>query len=142
MSQNNQTSKDHKEKFDPIPAELERIGKLIVDAAYKVHFNLGPGLLEKVYELCFCHELAKHGLRYQRQVDIPIVYDNLEFDEGLRLDVLVEDCIVCELKALETVNPVWEAQIISHLKLTNNRLGYLINFNVVKIKNGIRRFVM
>jgi GxxExxY protein len=70
------------------------------------------------------------------------VYDNLKFEEGLRLDVLVEDCIICELKAIETVNPVWEAQILSHLKLTGKRLGYLINFDVVKIKEGIRRFVL
>lgn len=126
----------------PIPSEIDKIGKQIVDAAYTVHKNLGPGLLEKVYEVCFCHELSKRGLRYRRQVDIPIVYDSLSFDEGLRLDVLVEDCIICELKALENVNPVWEAQILSHLKLTGLRLGYLINFNVPIIKQGIRRFVV
>ncbi len=126
----------------PIPEDINNIGRLIVDSAFTVHSNLGPGLLEKVYELCFCHELAKRGLKYNRQIDIPIVYDNLTFKEGLRLDVLVEDCIICELKALENVNPVWEAQILSHLKLTGNRLGYLINFNVPMIKNGIRRFVM
>ena len=74
-------------------------------------------------------------------MDIPIVYDNLVFDEGLRLDVLVENLVICELKALEIVNPVWEAQILSHLRLTGKRLGYLINFNVTLIKNGIRRFI-
>lgn len=120
---------------------MERIGKLIVDAAFTVHYNLGPGLLEKVYEVCFCHELKKRGLKYKRQVYIPIVYDDIEFDEGLRLDVIVENKVICELKAIENVNPVWEAQIISHLKLTDKRLGYLINFNVARIKNGIRRFV-
>ena len=129
-------------EFKKIPENIERYGKLIVDSAYTVHKNLGPGLLEKVYEICFCHELSKRRLNYQRQIDIPIVYDNLTFDEGLRLDVLVENCIICELKALETVNPVWEAQILSHLKLTGNRLGYLINFNVPNIKEGIRRFVV
>lgn len=142
MPQSHQSSKVHKEKFTPVPESVEKIGKLIVDAGYTVHINLGPGLLEKVYGVCFCHELAKRGLHYQRQIDIPIVYDNLRFDEGLRLDVIVEDCIICELKALETVNPVWEAQILSHLKLTGKRLGYLINFDVVKIKDGIRRFVV
>ena len=131
----------HKEKYKPVPESLEKIGKLIVDAAYTVHYKLGSGLLEKVYEVCFCYELEKRGLNYKRQVNIPIVYDDIEFKEGLRLDVIVEDCIICELKALENVNPVWEAQIISHLKLTNNKLGYLINFNVSKIKYGIRRFV-
>ncbi|MCK4661497.1 MAG: GxxExxY protein [Bacteroidales bacterium] len=118
------------------------IGKKIVDAAYTVHKNLGPGLLEKVYEVCFCHELAKRKLHYQRQVDIPIVYDDLLFNEGLRLDVFVENEIICELKALEIVNPVWEAQILSHLKLTNKRLGFLINFNVANIGRGIKRFAL
>ena len=141
MPQKHEDAKKHKGIFKPIPKELERIGKLVVDAAYTVHYNLGPGLLEKVYEICFCHELQKRGLKYKRQVYIPIVYDDIEFDEGLRLDVIVEDVIICELKAIENVNPVWEAQIISHLKLTDKRLGYLINFNVPRIKNGIRRFV-
>jgi GxxExxY protein len=124
-----------------IPEELEIIGKKIVDAAYTIHKALGPGLLEKVYEVCFCHELQKRGLPYERQVSVQIVYDGIIFKEGLRLDVLVESAVICELKALETVNPVWDAQILSHLKLTDNRLGYLINFNVQLIKNGIRRFV-
>lgn len=128
--------------FQPIDTETERIAKIIVDSAYKVHIKLGPGLLEKVYEVCFCYELEKHGLAYQRQVNIPIVYDEIKFAEGLRLDVLVENKVICELKALENVNPVWEAQILSHLKLTDNRLGFLINFNVPKIKDGIRRFVI
>lgn len=137
-----ENSKNHKENFSKIDESVERIARLVVDAAYTVHVNLGPGLLEKVYEVCFCHELEKRGLHYKRQVDIPIVYDNLIFSEGLRLDVIVEECIVCELKAIETVNPVWEAQILSHLKLTGKRLGFLINFNVAKIKDGIRRFVI
>ena len=129
-------------KYEPIPPELDAIGKLIVDAAYTVHKNLGPGLLEKVYEICFCHELEKRGLISKRQVDIPIVYDGLKFNEGLRLDVLVEDEVICELKAIENVNPVWEAQVLSHIKLLNKRLGYLINFNVVNIGSGIKRFVI
>lgn len=86
------------------------------------------------------HELRKAGFEVNRQVDIPIFYDGIRFEEGLRLDLLVNDKIICELKAVELVNPVWEAQIISHLKLTGLRLGYLINFNVALIKNGIRRF--
>lgn len=129
-------------KYEKIPIELDAIGKKIVDSAYTVHKTLGPGLLEKVYEICFCHELQKRGLKYQRQLDIPIVYDGITFKEGLRLDVLVENTIICELKALEIVNPVWEAQILSHLKITGNRLGYLINFNVPLMKSGIRRFII
>ena len=120
----------------------EAIAKKIVDAAYSVHKILGPGLLEKVYEVCFCHELGKRGLLYLRQVDIPIVYDGLKFDEGLRLDVIVDNLVICELKAVEEMNPVWEAQIISHLKLTGKRLGFLINFNVPLIKDGIKRIVV
>jgi len=112
----------------------------IVDCAYKVHKELGPGLLEKIYEACFCHELTKKGIKYQRQVELPVFYDGLRFNEGLRMDVLVEEIVICELKALETVNPLWQAQIMSHLKLTKNNIGFLINFNVVLIKNGIRRF--
>jgi len=142
MPQSPENTKNHQDNYIPVDTSVEKIARLVVDAAYTVHVNLGPGLLEKVYEICFCHELEKRGLNYKRQVDIPIVYDNLTFNEGLRLDVLVEDCIICELKALETINPVWEAQVLSHLKLTGKRLGFLINFNGIRIKDGIRRFLV
>jgi GxxExxY protein len=121
--------------------EEENIGKEVVNTAYKVHKALGPGLLEKVYEVCLCHELRKSGLNVERQLDIPIVYDGITFEEGLRLDLLVENKVVIELKAVDIVNPVWEAQIISHLMLTGKRLGFLINFNVTLVKEGIRRYV-
>lgn len=127
--------------FLPLSDEEEEVGRAVVNAAYVVHKALGPGLLEKVYEVCFCHVLARQGYFVKRQIDIPIVFDNIVFSEGLRLDVMVNDLVICELKALETVNPVWEAQILSHLKLTGKRLGYLINFNVPLIKNGIKRMV-
>jgi len=127
--------------YEKISLEEDRIGKEIVNAAFYVHKELGPGLLEKVYEVCFCHVLAKKGFHIKRQLDIPIVFEGLTFDEGLRLDVMVNDLVICELKALENVNPVWEAQLLSHLKLTNKRLGYLINFNVPLIKYGIKRMV-
>lgn len=132
----------NKQPYDPIPAKLNKLGKEIVDAAYKVHKKLGPGLLEKVYEVCFCYELSKKGIRNERQVDIPIRYDNLAFDEGLRLDVFVESKVICELKTVDEINPIWPAQILSHLKLMNKRLGYLINFNVKNIGKGINRFVL
>jgi len=128
--------------YKPLSEREELIAEKIVDAAYNVHKILGPGLLEKVYEVCFCHELSKRGLKYKRQVDIPVVYDGIIFDEGLRLDVLVEELIICELKAVDQMNSLWEAQIISHLKLTNKRLGFLINFNVPIIKNGIKRIIL
>ena len=128
-------------RYNSISLEEERIGKAIVNAAYIVHKELGPSLLEKVYEICFCHVLTKNGYQVKRQINIPIVFDDLVFEEGLRLDVLVNDLVICELKAIETINPVWEAQILSHLKLTGKRLGFLINFDVPLIKDGIRRFV-
>lgn len=128
-------------EFDPIPDYLEQIGKKIIHAAYLVHKKLGPGLLEKVYEVCFCHELTKMGLKNLRQVEVPIVYDDITFNLGFRIDVLVEDEVLCELKAVNDLNPIWEAQTISHLKITDHRLGYLINFNVINIGQGIKRFV-
>lgn len=128
--------------YQPLSKIEESIAGKIVDSAFTVHKSLGPGLLEKVYEVCFCHELSKRAVKYQRQVDIPIVYDGKVFDEGLRLDVLVEDLIICELKAVDEINPMWEAQILSHLKLTGKRLGFLINFNVTLMKKGIKRFIL
>jgi len=120
----------------------EFLGKEIVDAAYKVHKELGPGLLEKIYEACLCYELEKKGIPYKRQVELPIFYDGRKFNEGLVMDVLIDELVICELKAVEAVNPLWKAQIISHLKLTGLRLGYLINFNTTLIKDGIKRFVV
>ncbi len=114
----------------------------IVDSAFAVHKELGPGLLEKIYEICFCHELNKRGVAYARQVLLPVKYDGLLFDEALRMDVFVDHLIICELKAIELVNPVWEAQMLSHLKLSGKHVGFLINFNVPKIKTGIRRYCL
>jgi GxxExxY protein len=129
-------------KFKALSKREEFIAEKIVAAAFTVHKVLGPGLLERVYEVCFCHELTKQELKYQRQVDIPIRYDGMIFDEGLRLDVFDEELIICELKAVDEMNPVWTAQILSHLKLTGKRLGFLINFNVPLIKNGIKRIIL
>jgi GxxExxY protein len=126
----------------PLSEKEEQIGRDIVEAAYLVHKKLGPGLLEKIYEVCLAHELTKMGHNVKRQIDIPLYYDGLVFDEGLRLDILVDDLVICETKAVEQVNPVWQAQVLSHLRLTERRLGYLINFNVPVIKNGIRRIVL
>jgi len=120
----------------------ERIATVIVNAAFTVHKALGPGLLESIYEVCFCHELTKNGLLVHRQVTLPINYDGLRFDDGLRIDVLVEDLAICELKAVETMNPVFMAQLMSYLKLARKRLGFLINFNVPAIKHGIKRVVL
>lgn len=128
--------------YKEVSEEEDRIGKEVVNAAFLVHKELGPGLLDKVYEVCFCHVLSKNGFDVKRQLDIPISFDGLYFEEGLRLDVMINNLVICELKALDNVNPVWEAQLLSHLKLTNKRFGYLINFNVPLIKNGIKRMVI
>ena len=125
-----------------MPSEkIEEIASFIVNAAFKVHKELGSGLLEKVYEACLAYEIEKAGLIVKRQVDIPIMYDGIQLNEKLRLDLIVENLVIVEIKAVEIVNPVWQAQIISHLRLTNNELGFLINFNVPLIKNGIKRFI-
>jgi GxxExxY protein len=129
-------------QFEKLSQKEELIASQITDAAYTVHKNLGPGLLERIYETCFCHELSKRNLSYQRQVNIPIKYDGIMFDEGLRLDILVEELIICELKAAEQNNPLWEAQLLSYLRLTGKRLGFLINFNVPLIKQGIKRIIL
>jgi len=132
---------ENTKKHEVIPDRLNLIGKEIVDSAFKVHKELGSGLLEKVYEVCLAHEIHKRGFKVERQVAVPINYDGKTFDEGFRLDLLVEEEIICELKAVDKMNPVWKAQVLSHLKLTNNRLGYLINFNVTNIGRGIKRIV-
>lgn len=130
------------QQFEKLSDDEEAIGKSIVNAAIKVHKELGPGLLERVYEVCLTHELRKAELIVARQVDIPIQYDGITFEEGLRLDLLVENKVIIEIKAVDTVNPVWQAQVLSHLKLTKLRLGYLINFNVPVVKDGIRRIIL
>ena len=127
--------------FEALPVETEKIAREVVDAAYKVHKSLGPGLLESVYELCLCHELRTRGLKVEKQVDVPIVYEGLTMDGGLRLDMLVENELIVELKAVETMLPVFEAQLLSYLRLMHKRLGLLINFNVPLIKNGIKRII-
>jgi GxxExxY protein len=136
-----QRHKATKKRRNMLSEEIEHIGKVIVNSAFKVHSELGPGLLEKVYEICLHHELIKSGISVSRQLDIPIIYDGIIFDEGLRLDLLVANKIIVEIKAVDQVNPVWDAQVISHLKLTGMQLGFLINFNVPKIKDGIKRFI-
>ncbi len=131
-----------KQVFQPIEPEVERIGKAVLDAAFKVHTALGPGLLESVYETTMAYEVRKSGLNVATQVSLPIIYDGQKLESGLRLDMLVEKCVIAELKAVETMNPVYEAQIMTYLRLGAVRLGFLINFNVKHLKDGIKRFVV
>jgi len=128
--------------FLPIPAEVEQVGKAVLDAAYRVHSALGPGLLESVYETCMAFEIHSSELLVETQVAIPVVYKNMKLEGGLRLDLLVEKCVIVEIKAVEVMNAVYEAQLLTYLRLTGVRLGYLINFTVPHLKNGIKRMVV
>jgi GxxExxY protein len=121
--------------------ETERIAKVVVDSIFKVHSELGPGLLESVYEHCLCLELESRGLRVRRQVNVPIVYLGKTIEPGLRVDLLVEEIIIIETKSVETMHPVFRAQMITYLKLAKKRLGFLVNFNVEYIKEGLKRVV-
>lgn len=121
--------------------EVNQVSGAVVDAAMKVHSELGPGLMESAYEGCLKHELLKRGLKCLSQVEMPLQYDGVEIDLGYKLDLLVEDVVIVELKAVERVLPVHEAQLLSYLKLSGKRVGLLINFNVPHLKNGIKRFV-
>ena len=120
----------------------EEIATEVVDAAFLVHSTLGPGLLESVYEECLAYELSERGLSYRRQLVLPINYKDHQIDSGLRLDFLVEDRVVIEIKAVEALVTVHASQLLTYLKLGNYRLGFLINFNVSLIKNGIHRYVL
>jgi GxxExxY protein len=128
--------------FQKLSDNEEYLAKQIVDVAFKIHKELGPGLLESVYEKCFCYELMNRKINFERQKEVSIIYQNLKIDDGLRLDLLVENLIVIELKAQENYRPVWEAQILSYLKLTEKRLGFLINFYTPLIKDGIKRIIL
>lgn len=126
----------------PLHTEDERLAATIVDSAFAVHNKLGPGLLESIYEVCLCHELEKRAVPFKRQVIVPLVYEGVIFQEGFRLDVLVGGRIICELKSVEQTLPVHLSQVLTYLKLTGNRLGFLINFNVPVIKHGIKRIIL
>lgn len=121
--------------------EIEAIAADIVDAAYKVHKEFGPGLLESAYQACHAYELRKRGRVVLTELKLPIIYDGKEFDEGYRIDELVDDLIIVENKAVENIQPIHMAQLITYLKLRNVKLGFLINWNVKLIKNGIQRVV-
>jgi GxxExxY protein len=121
---------------------IEEIASRTLDCAFRVHSQLGPGLLESAYEACLWYELTKIGIRALRQVPQPILYDSLELDEGYRLDLLVEESIVIEIKAVEKLIPVHHLQLKTYLKLSGKTLGFLINFNVPLLKDGLHRIVL
>lgn len=125
-----------------VDAGIEALAAAVLDGAFAVHRALGPGLLESVYEACLCHELTKRGIAHQRQVVLPVHYDGVVVEAGLRLDVLVNDRLILELKAVESLAPIHIAQILTYLKLTGHQLGLLLNFNTPQLKDGIRRVVL
>ncbi len=137
MTQSN-TEKIHK----PLTEREKWLTSQVMDIAISIHRFLGPGLLESVYEKCFCYELTKRNIPFIKQKSIELIYDNLIIDEGLRIDILIDDLVIIELKAQELYHPVWEAQLLSYLKLTQKRLGYILNFHVPLMKDGIKRMIL
>jgi GxxExxY protein len=128
--------------FGPVSARAEAVAAEIIDAAIKIHKALGPGLLESVYEACLCYELSKRGVPFRRQVDMPVRYEEVYMETGFRVDVLADECVVAELKSAAAIIPIHEAQLLTHLKLANIRLGLILNFNVPLMKQGIKRMVI
>ncbi len=132
----------HQESKDPVDPKLDEIAKAIVNAAIEVHRELGPGLLEQVYEVCLFRELTRMGIRVERQKQIPIAYKDEMLDANLRIDLLVEDEVIVEIKAVEMTLPVHQAQVLTYMKLAKKRLGMLMNFNVGVMNRGIKRLVL
>ena len=129
------------EMHAPVPESTEFLATQVVDAALKVHKKFGPGLYESVYERCLVHELRKRGLEVKYQVLVPVIYDELQIDDAFRLDIIVNDDLIIEGKAVEEMKPIFKTQVLTYLRLTEKRLGLLINFNVELIKDGIHRIV-
>jgi GxxExxY protein len=127
--------------FEPLPTELNQLSRLILDCAFTVHKSLGPGLLETTYRLCLTHEIRKRGVVVERELALPIIYDGISFESGYRIDMLVGGLIVVELKAVESILAVHKAQLLPYLKHSEKRLGLLINFNSVLLKDGICRII-
>lgn len=121
--------------------DIEEIGKKIIGAAIKVHCALGPGLLESAYQKCLDYELRKTRLKVECEISLPIKYEDVKIDAGYRIDMLVEDCIIIENKTAEKLLPIHEAQLLTYLKMKNCKLGFLLNWHVVLMKDGIKRMV-
>jgi GxxExxY protein len=135
---------DHKghKGHEALPQHVERLARTIVDAGVKVHKELGPGLLESAYEHCLAYELNSRGIAVQRQVGLPVSYGGVTLDAGYRLDLIVGEAVVVEVKAVDTLTRLHEAQVLTYLKLSSLRLGLLMNFNVELFKHGLRRFIL
>jgi GxxExxY protein len=130
------------EQYPALDKDTERIAAIVVDAAICVHKLLGPGLLESIYERSLTYELNERGIDAKRQVHMPVWYKDIEFPYGYRMDILVEDQIIIELKSVDTLLTVHRAQLLTYLRLSSKRLGFLMNFNVPILKNGIKRVIL
>ncbi len=130
------------EETEPLPAATERVGRAVLNAAFAVHKALGPGLLESVYEACLAEELQQAGLAVERQAGIPITYGEVRMDVGYRVDLLVERAVVVEIKSIDALASIHTAQVLTYLRFSGARLGYLINFNTFMLRNGLRRLVL
>jgi GxxExxY protein len=122
--------------------EFEELTSKVIGCAIEVHKELGPGLLENSYKQCLAYELSKANLKYIIEYELPLIYKDIKIDVGYRIDLLVEDTLIIELKSVEKLLPIHDAQILTYLKLTKKRIGLLINFNVMMLKHGIRRFIL
>lgn len=127
---------------EPVLEAVNQIGRSVMDAAFSVHRALGPGLLESVYEACMAEELHQAGLQVQRQVGVPVTYGEARMDVGYRLDLLVEGTVIVEVKSIDALASIHTAQLLTYLRFSGLRLGYLINFNTVRLKDGFRRLVL
>ncbi len=134
-------SENSKAKHETIPFKVNITSGLVVHSAMAVHTVLGPGLLESTYERCFVHELRKHGAQVESQVELPIHYGGVKIEPGYRIDMLVNDEVIVEVKAVAQLHPIHRAQLMTYLKLSGRRVGLLINFNVPHLKDGIVRIV-
>jgi GxxExxY protein len=135
------TAEDAKDAEERTPMTIDEVTHRVIKAAMTVHTAIGPGLLERAYDACLYYELGKDGLQFKHQLKVPVSYQGVRIDAGFRVDYLVENCVLVELKAVEKLHPVHSAQILSYLKLTGLTVGLLINFNVVHLRDGIQRKV-
>ena len=125
----------------PESQKINRITEKIIGCAIEIHRNLGPGLLESAYEECLCYELKQVGLEFKRQVPLPVIYKGINLECGYRMDIVIEDLVIVEIKAIERILPVHEAQLLSYLKIYNKKVGLLMNFHVPILKSGLKRIV-
>ncbi|MFT3949588.1 MAG: GxxExxY protein [Agriterribacter sp.] len=130
------------QQYKPLSERERQLASQIINIAITIHKTLGPGLLESVYEKCFCYELSKRNIPYTKQQYVDIFYDELIIGDGLRIDIMIDNLVIVELKAQENDHPIWEAQLLSYLKLTGKRLGYVLNFHVPLMKDGIKRMIL